>query len=1062
MELTCGCVKMVILFLEKHYGRDAARLLVADTGMNLDYVLNRSNWISLSYYYRFLKAVVDFTGDPLSPLKAGRYAYEGRNACFGPIAPLLVRLGTVAGTYRAFVRSNHLFNRAAIAEVLSVSRRKCSIKVTYPHHHQDINNCLALQGVLCALPEMHGCPPARCEHHTCACDGATSCIYEMSWENGTSFRETIIAGVCGAGLGILSCLFLGWGTLQVTILCFLALAGSLIGRIRDSSTRLKQSYRNSEAQASFLEESMKTTEKLNESLQEQVEERTDALQAANASLTQAYSDLQESQARELAHQRAATIGVLASGMAHELNTPLNTIQMAVQGLSQHPAGSRVRSELMNNAWKAALRCSRIVKELLAFSREPQTVSLMRLHEVLDSALSVFESEKPDGISVVREFEEGPPVAHVDGAQIQQSLLNLLDNAADALGDHGIVTVRMRSEGRDAVVEVADNGPGIPADLQERIFEPFESTKRNTGLGLGLGLSIASELVKKNGGRIDLVSHPGAGACVTLYFPLVASGHESEVLGGGRALERLAVAGGRLPAEDLPSEMLPESEDSEADLPLDSIRILLVEDDPGAGLTLKRMLEWHNVHVVHVASGEQGLDAFDPSRFDAIVTDVLLGDITGVDILRAIRKQEDSFPVILLTGHDSIGSAIDALRLGAQDYIQKPLERIEDLITPVRKAVNHHKLLLASKALTEELRSSEMRFRSLAELLPETVFEADTEGRITFMNKSGMAQFGLTEDILRDGFYLSQGVPPEEKGRVERVLRYVVSGETVSGVEFTGKRRSGDTFPILAFSTPIHRDGAIVGARAIVVDISQQKESEKELLHYQETLREMDSQLQVTEERERCKLAADLHDSIAQLLVAANMRLSLMARKSNDPALLNHLACATEILTDAIQQTRSLVFQLSPPSLYSQGLQAAIQDLSCHMQPLHGLKVEFSPSALPLKLDERTNIHVFRAIRELLVNVAKHAKVKECSVSVTHQDHRICVTVEDKGCGFPVPLESHGRTGGGFGLFGIRERIRTIGGTLEIETTRGKGTEATISVPVVDGSLDNLHSETRSD
>jgi PAS domain S-box-containing protein len=1045
MELACGATKMVLLYLEDVHGSSVADEVARSTRMNRSYIANSRNWVSMDYYYRFLQRMVELTGDPKAPFDAGTYAV--RPECFGAMATLVIRLGAVRGTYALYARLTHLFCRVARWEHVSTGPTSCRLTVRYPEHKQDRNNCLAVQGAIAALSELHGCPRASIRHTECACDGHPACVYELSWIEKPAHNRALtgaLAGLCG---GFAFATYLHWNAWSPLLGYTMGLIGYLGGRIFDYSTRLRESHAYNKAQSASLEVSMEATEKLNEELQGQVEERTEALRVANQDLKKAYADLQESQDRELAQQRTATIGSLASGMAHELNTPLNTIQMAMQGLRQ--SGSLEQHELLGNAWKAALRCSRIVRELLAFSREPQTVSLMRLHEVLDGTLSVFENEMPNGITIIREFDDPPPIAHVDGAQIQQSLLNMLNNAVDAMAQSGKITVRLRSEDDQAVVEIADNGPGIPSDLQKKIFEPFESTKRRTGLGLGLGLSISAELVKKNGGQINLASRPGEGACFAIRFPLVAPGQESAIIGRGQ----ITVPGrpaleGWVDAEDSAlTEASPVVGRTKPEFTGATMRILLVEDDPGAGLTLKRLMEQHDIHVTHVTSGGDGIEAFEPDQFDAVVTDVMLGDMTGVDVLRSIRDRDDCFPVILLTGHDSIGSAIEALRLGAQDYIQKPLERIEDLITPVRKAVKHHKLQVASRKLTDELRASETRFRSFAELLPETVFEADREARVIFLNQSGMEQFGLTEAILRDGFYLPQGVPPEEGERAMAILGRVVDGETVSGAEFTGMHQSGRTFPVLTFSTPIRRDGAVVGIRAIVVDVTQQKETEKELLHFQELLREMDSELQVTEERERCTLASDLHDSVAQLLFAARMRMSIARQHSTDPKMSTHLDAANEILTTAVEQTRSLVFQLSPPSLYTEGLQAALEDLAGHMLPMHGMRVAFTPSETALQCDEKTNIHVFRAVRELLINVAKHAAVSECSVSVTRPDGQICVTVEDKGAGFDAATVERGPTHGGFGLFGIRERLKTIDGNLTIESEPGAGTRATVSAPV---------------
>jgi PAS domain S-box-containing protein len=1037
IELSCGCTEMALIFLVDEYGEEVADELAYSTRMNRSYLANSRNWVSLDYYFRFLRRMVELTGDPDAAFRSGLYAI--RDDCFGPFGTLLIRLGTVASTYALQARLNHLFNRISVWQHKSTGKNSCTMTVRYPNHKQDRNNCLALQGATAALPELHGCPRATIRHTQCACDGHPACVYEISWIEKPAQIRALVGAFAGAGIGLIMALLNGFAAPFALAGLIMTLIGYLGGRISDYSIRLKESYVYSKKQSDSLEASMKETELLNQELQQIVEERTEALQKAN-------KELIEKRKNELAQQRAVTIGTLASGMAHELNTPLNTIQLGVQGLLRNPSKMGDDAELVSSILRAAMRCSRIVGDLLTFSREPQTVSLMRLHEVVEGSLAVFENEKPEGIRIVREITHPPPISTVDGAQIQQVLLNLLSNAVDAMEREGVITVRLRSDEANAIVDIADRGPGIPQDRLKRVFEPFESTKRSTGKGLGLGLSIATELVAKNKGTIDVTSQVGQGACFTIRFPLVSPEPASGGVGLGRTFPSVASMRGDCLTEPSRAESTVKAVPSPS-VSDDGIDLLLVEDDRDAGQTLKRMLEWHDVRVVHVTSGKQGIAAFDSEGFDAVVTDVFLGDMTGMDVLRAIREKDEQFPVIMLTGHDSIGSAVDSLRLGAQDYIRKPLERIEDIINPVKKAVYHHNLQRETKALNAELRVSEARFRSLAELLPETVFEVNNTGRITFLNRSGMTQFGLTDESLQKGFFLPQGVSPDDSERAKSALARVLAGETVSGVEFVGLSQSGKTFPILTSATPIHDGERISGARAIVIDVSRQKAAEEELIRYQRILVDMDSKLQVTEERERCKLAQDLHDSVAQLLVAARIRISLCSRCRNDTDLPVHLASAHEIVSEALKQTRSLVFQLSPPSLYTQGIQAGLEDLAGYMLPTHGLNVTFNKCDDPVCLDEAARVNVFRAVRELLINAAKHSGAKECVVTVSQKLDKVYVIVEDQGTGFDVSMKTQTDAGGGFGLFSARERLKSINGSLVVESAPGKGTVATVCVPI---------------
>ncbi len=134
---------------------------------------------------------------------------------------------------------------------------------------------------------------------------------------------------------------------------------------------------------------------------------------------------------------------------------------------------------------------------------------------------------------------------------------------------------------------------------------------------------------------------------------------------------------------------------------DNIYILLVEDDKESAQAMETMLTKRKIGVETVESVDQALERFDPDKHDAIVTDIRLGELSGVDLLRRIREDLPDFPVILLTGFDSVDSAIQAIRLGAQDYILKPLNSIDDLVLPVKRSISSHRTLLKNRQLEKE-------------------------------------------------------------------------------------------------------------------------------------------------------------------------------------------------------------------------------------------------------------------------------------------------------------------------------------------------------------------------
>jgi C4-dicarboxylate-specific signal transduction histidine kinase len=226
---------------------------------------------------------------------------------------------------------------------------------------------------------------------------------------------------------------------------------------------------------------------------------------------------------ELVHaEKLSAVGELASGVAHEINNPLTTILGQAQlllGRTDVPVPVRERVEMMADE---AARAARIVQNLLLFARNyppeqrPCAVS-DQVERVL--ALKRYQLDR-DKIRVVTQFTACPPV-WADENRIQQVLLNLVQNAHQALvrveGDR-VLTLRVRPRGARVVVEVIDNGPGIPVDVLPRVFDPFFTTKP-PGEGSGLGLSVSYGIVGQHGGRLYAENRPDGGAAFVMELPV---------------------------------------------------------------------------------------------------------------------------------------------------------------------------------------------------------------------------------------------------------------------------------------------------------------------------------------------------------------------------------------------------------------------------------------------------------------------------------------------------------------------------------------------------------------
>lgn len=248
-------------------------------------------------------------------------------------------------------------------------------------------------------------------------------------------------------------------------------------------------------------------------------------------------DLKTLQDRMVQSQKLESLGQLAAGVAHELNTPLGIVLGYTQLMLQDFAPDSEYHEWLEIQQKHLRICKRIVSDLLRFARTTETDKKpLNLNEVLDQVLTVVEHTFGlERISLERRFAEDLPLVFGDQEKLQQVFLNLLNNAHDAIGSHGRVSVATwhDAEMDEAVVSIADTGCGIPAEVMGRIFDPFFTTKP-VGKGTGLGLSVTFGIMKDHGGAIEVTSSAQSaeerpfpvgvdaaprGSVFTLHFPV---------------------------------------------------------------------------------------------------------------------------------------------------------------------------------------------------------------------------------------------------------------------------------------------------------------------------------------------------------------------------------------------------------------------------------------------------------------------------------------------------------------------------------------------------------------
>jgi len=252
----------------------------------------------------------------------------------------------------------------------------------------------------------------------------------------------------------------------------------------------------------------------------------DEMQQAIEAFNRMVSELEHKQDQLVQSKKLSSIGTLTAGVAHQLNNPLNNISTSCQiAMDDFDSGDReLLLKMLRNIDQETLRARDVVQGLLEFSRERQfSPQPTRLLDIVAKAVRLVRSQIPGEVEMQVDVPE-ELVIPLDSLRIQEVFLNLLINAAQSIADKGSISIHAEAdhEANMAVIQVADTGAGISAEVQEQLFDPFYTTKEE-GKGTGLGLSIVYGIIQRHRGEISVKSEPGKGATFTLRLPLEPNG-----------------------------------------------------------------------------------------------------------------------------------------------------------------------------------------------------------------------------------------------------------------------------------------------------------------------------------------------------------------------------------------------------------------------------------------------------------------------------------------------------------------------------------------------------------
>jgi PAS domain S-box-containing protein len=359
------------------------------------------------------------------------------------------------------------------------------------------------------------------------------------------------------------------------------------------------------------------------------------------------------------------------------------------------------------------------------------------------------------------------------------------------------------------------------------------------------------------------------------------------------------------------------------------------------------------------------------------------------------------------------------------------------------------IIAIGRDVSERKRAEEqLRFLgSITENTSDSITVTDVDYSITYINKVAEKFFGYTLEELKGKTPKIFNADPDAEQSQKKIYKAVAGGKTYMG-ESLNRRKDGSTFYCEYKVMPLMNDsGKIYAYSAVQRDISERKETEVKLLAYQEQLRALTSELTLVEEKERRRIATELHDQIGQNLILCKLKVAALEKEVAGDSVKAELSTVRRLLECSIQDARALIFDLSPPVLYEIDLPAALEWLAERIHEQYHIPVEFENRSGDMVLEVDRQVLLFQVVREMLVNMGKHSRAGQAKVILALEGHSIKIQVNDDGVGFDAAriFDPKDRSGG-FGFFSVRERLNFLGGALEVKSRAGQGTQITLTIP----------------
>lgn len=468
-----------------------------------------------------------------------------------------------------------------------------------------------------------------------------------------------------------------------------------------------------------------------------------------------------------------------------------------------------------------------------------------------------------------------------------------------------------------------------------------------------------------------------------------------------------------------------------------MKILFVDDNPyDFELARRTLTKFKSSDFVYIDSVKKFYEHFQSGVFDIIISDYNLPDGNGTDVFNYAKTIQREIPFIILSGALGEERAVEIMKEGVTDYVLK--NNLGKLPVAIHRALEESKTLNEKLKAEEELKKSEEQYRCVVEDQTDIILRFNAEGNIDFINQYGIKYLHLNERENEELNFF-QLMPARAQPTFAEKIQLLCMDTPILKTTHTIRENNGEVrweeWTDRAF---FDENGNKTGYQSIGRDVTTERKAEIALSKSHRELQELNRYLHRVKEEERTKIAREIHDEMGQQMAALKMQLSALEHHiGQNPEIKEELHDIFMLVDDAVKSVRRISSELRPPMLSELGLFATIEWKLEQFSAYSNIKCHYFNEDEDVEIDQEIATNVYRILQESLTNISRYAKATVVNVSITNQKAGwYSMLISDNGIGFDTETQNYKQS---CGLIGMKERAKIFNGSVDINSSPGKGT-----------------------